>query len=640
MPDPLADLEVRVGWNDARFRQSSARTVSQFNRDARSIENRASQLNSRLSKVRSFEISRQGRASFINFGQQLQDVAVQAEQGTNALRIFSQQGPQILSVFGPVGVTLGIVAATAGAVASSLINTSEASEEADDAISDMQSSLSSAESQFSALIKAAEAYQTAIRAAGDESITTANKVVAATRTEFEARKRLLNLDLLQARDDLTASRNRQATLVESLTELETGVARSDPAATRRGALGPGLDDPALRRERLLEARPNAETSSGLTVREQTAEAERLRREITRIGSEATLTEGRLNAMSDALSASFEDLAAEAGGSNRSSGGGSARSAIAREGAFGSLITQTQERLAALQNERQQIGLTARESEVLSASFEREKLVRELIAAAQKDGTAATAEEIALAQNLAAGLETLTIANFDLAEKVKERNEAEKQSIKDQEELARSISNTSNKFINAARNAGTFKDALKNIGFLLFELGANALVGQGPLGGAFNELIGVGANGLAGLIGGSTPQPALSLPSGTPFAKGGVIARGMPVTAFASGGVVSGPTLFPMRSGLGLMGEAGPEAIMPLRRGPSGDLGVGALPANVNVSVTNMNGSKIGTSARQSESGTDVQIMVDNAVSKLINTPGSQTHRSLAARGITDPLKRR
>jgi lambda family phage tail tape measure protein len=57
-----------------------------------------------------------------------------------------------------------------------------------------------------------------------------------------------------------------------------------------------------------------------------------------------------------------------------------------------------------------------------------------------------------------------------------------------------------------------------------------------------------------------------------FANGGVFAGGK-VTAFANGGVVGGPTLFPMANGMGLMGEAGPEAIMPLKRGKDGKLGV-------------------------------------------------------------------
>ena len=59
-----------------------------------------------------------------------------------------------------------------------------------------------------------------------------------------------------------------------------------------------------------------------------------------------------------------------------------------------------------------------------------------------------------------------------------------------------------------------------------------------------------------------------------FANGGAFASGR-VRAFAKGGVVNGPTTFPMRGGTGLMGEAGPEAIMPLTRGPDGSLGVAA-----------------------------------------------------------------
>lgn len=58
----------------------------------------------------------------------------------------------------------------------------------------------------------------------------------------------------------------------------------------------------------------------------------------------------------------------------------------------------------------------------------------------------------------------------------------------------------------------------------------------------------------------------------PFANGGAFSQGR-VMPFARGGVVSGATTFPMRGGTGLMGEAGPEAIMPLARGPDGKLGV-------------------------------------------------------------------
>lgn len=73
-----------------------------------------------------------------------------------------------------------------------------------------------------------------------------------------------------------------------------------------------------------------------------------------------------------------------------------------------------------------------------------------------------------------------------------------------------------------------------------------------------------------------------------FANGASFSQGK-VMPFANGGVVSGPTTFPMRGGTGLMGEAGPEAIMPLSRGPDGKLGVrtqggGAVQVTMNIST--------------------------------------------------------
>ena len=54
-----------------------------------------------------------------------------------------------------------------------------------------------------------------------------------------------------------------------------------------------------------------------------------------------------------------------------------------------------------------------------------------------------------------------------------------------------------------------------------------------------------------------------------------------VKPFATGGVFGTPTYFPMMDGgVGLAGEAGPEAIMPLKRGPDGRLGVSGGGGNV------------------------------------------------------------
>ena len=73
-----------------------------------------------------------------------------------------------------------------------------------------------------------------------------------------------------------------------------------------------------------------------------------------------------------------------------------------------------------------------------------------------------------------------------------------------------------------------------------------------------------------------------------------------VQKYAYGGVVKKPTIFPMANGIGLMGEAGAEAILPLRRGSNGKLGVqstgggfGNIVVNVDASGSSVEGSQQG-----------------------------------------------
>ncbi|MGM0583576.1 MAG: phage tail tape measure protein [Pseudomonadota bacterium] len=121
------------------------------------------------------------------------------------------------------------------------------------------------------------------------------------------------------------------------------------------------------------------------------------------------------------------------------------------------------------------------------------------------------------------------------------------------------------------------DVLKKLGTDLAERSFDAAIA--PVHGALTEaLTGALGAGVSGLTRG------LSF-----FAKGGAISSGR-ARAFAGGGVVEGPTLFGMRGGAGVMGEAGPEAILPLQRGADGRLGVasgggGAGPVQVTVNIS-------------------------------------------------------
>lgn len=103
---------------------------------------------------------------------------------------------------------------------------------------------------------------------------------------------------------------------------------------------------------------------------------------------------------------------------------------------------------------------------------------------------------------------------------------------------------------------SLSDALDGLGRTMIQTTYSAAVK--PVTDRFGELLGSGVESLiSGIL---------------PFAKGAGFAQGR-VMPFASGGVVRNATLFPMRGGTGLMGEAGPEAILPLARGTDGRLGV-------------------------------------------------------------------
>jgi hypothetical protein len=132
------------------------------------------------------------------------------------------------------------------------------------------------------------------------------------------------------------------------------------------------------------------------------------------------------------------------------------------------------------------------------------------------------------------------------------------------------------FGNAAKNA------LDKIASTLLDMAAKKLFesafggAPGSAGGGGGGLFGGLSSWIGGLLGtGVGPGVGIgadAIMGLTAVAKGAAFQHGN-VVPFARGGIVGGPTLFPMANGMGLMGEAGPEAVMPLRRGPGGRLGV-------------------------------------------------------------------
>jgi len=102
-------------------------------------------------------------------------------------------------------------------------------------------------------------------------------------------------------------------------------------------------------------------------------------------------------------------------------------------------------------------------------------------------------------------------------------------------------------------------------------------GGGLFGGLGSILSGAESFDLFALFGGG---------SGMFFEKGGIFSSGR-LVPFAAGGIVERPTVFRMASGMGLMGEDGPEAVMPLGRTASGELGVKGMGSGGVVIVNNI-----------------------------------------------------
>ena len=106
-----------------------------------------------------------------------------------------------------------------------------------------------------------------------------------------------------------------------------------------------------------------------------------------------------------------------------------------------------------------------------------------------------------------------------------------------------------------------------------------------------------ATAAASLTAGAASAGAVGAASAVPAAAGAAsLGATAGVTGFAKGGIISGPTLF--RDGLA--GEAGPEAILPLKRDASGNLGVAGSERSVtiNMQINTPNSDSFRRSSRQ------------------------------------------
>lgn len=122
-----------------------------------------------------------------------------------------------------------------------------------------------------------------------------------------------------------------------------------------------------------------------------------------------------------------------------------------------------------------------------------------------------------------------------------------------------------------------------------------------------------------------------------------------VEQFAKGGmftnqIVDSPTLFKFAQGTGMMGEAGPEAIMPLKRDANGNLGVraGQQQGNVDVVVNNYSTAQATTEETTDSKGNRrIEVTIGDMTAGEMSRSGSATQRSMRnTYGIQPQLIRR
>lgn len=142
--------------------------------------------------------------------------------------------------------------------------------------------------------------------------------------------------------------------------------------------------------------------------------------------------------------------------------------------------------------------------------------------------------------------------------------------------------TTNVLTGLLTNTQTFKEGMINLFSTLtqsiiqnlVDMAAQALVTNTIL----SSIMGVGSSVLGGVGGSAAGSSGTAIADyGSNFqfnAKGGVYSSS-DLSAY-SGQVVDNPTFFAFAKGAGVMGEAGPEAIMPLTRAADGSLGVRAV----------------------------------------------------------------
>ncbi|MDR6770385.1 hypothetical protein [Azospirillum sp. BE72] len=169
------DVQVKNGW---RSMEEAARLQPQlaaaYTRTGQAARQAGADLQAGTAATRAAAAAQDaahestGRLSGVmgNLGNQIQDVTVQAQMGTNAFVIMAQQGPQIASSFGPAGAAIGAVIAIASVAAGAVFGLGRSADTAETSFTSYTAAMEFAKKASEAMKTASEGTKNALLAEG------------------------------------------------------------------------------------------------------------------------------------------------------------------------------------------------------------------------------------------------------------------------------------------------------------------------------------------------------------------------------------------------------------------------------------------------------------------------------------------
>ena len=531
-----------------------------------------------------------------NASYQLTDFIVQVQGGTSASRAFSQQAPQLLGAFGALGAALGIVAAVAPAVfqlftggsatikdaAEAVTAFADASNRANTGIDDLSDTYGRyAESMYPILDLQRKLFE--VQAVKDMQLAMEELSVSVGFFEGGLGKFIGNTQKFEQFAHVVGISDKFATdLMFSLEDL-------------KGAKG--FEEQARQAQDLLDF---------LSM-------------IAPLSSESADSLVRLyQQLSDIVDAATRGAAATDNGAEAQ------RKMTAATLAQVSTNTELSTQVGILEQQAaaMEAGATAAEA---AAAATRSLALATALAKANEDGIISPEEQSALwdyeelLDRQAAARDRITVATKAQSDATRASAKATSDAAREAAKLAREQKRLEEKMIAAAdaidnrfgkaiedgiiNAASGASDAFSNMAKSILEDIARMYI-KARIVGPLMQALGLGGRFTSAGLGTSA--------RGNYFPDG---ITGRPLTAFSTGGIIGGRSVV----GSNLMGENGPEAVVPLRR-HNGRMGVDASPVNVNVINNGNNEVKVSESTGNDGSRT-IDIMIEQKVRNAFATGG-------------------